>query len=234
VAARMEKTRHPGIYRRGSRYAFSYRHNGSQRWESFRTLDAARKAKRAREAARDTGELHEQSRVSFREFAEEWVERHYGRRGFRESTRDDYRRDLRRYAFPFFDERLGRTVSQVTPRDVANFVAYLCEERDGKRLADASVRRILAPVRSCFATAVREGLIRHNPATGAALPHRAGEETDRDEVRALTHEQLAAFLDLVHPHHRAFFRLLAETGLRWSRPWRCAGRTWRSTARARA
>ena len=154
--------------------------------------------------------------MSFREFAEEWVERHYGRRGFRESTRDDYRRDLRRYAFPFFDERLGRTVSQVTPRDVANFVAYLCEERDGKRLADASVRRILAPVRSCFATAVREGLIRHNPATGAALPHRAGEETDRDEVRALTHEQLAAFLDLVHPHHRAFFRLLAETGLRWS------------------
>jgi len=212
----MEKTRHPGIYRRGSRYAFSYRHNGSQRWESFRTFDAARKAKRAREAARDTGELHEQSRVSFREFAEEWVERHYGRRGFRESTRDDYRRDLRRYAFPFFDERLGRTVSQVTPRDVANFVAYLCEERDGKRLADASVRRILAPVRSCFATAVREGLVRHNPATGAALPHRAGEEADRDEVRALTHEQLAAFLDLVHPHHRAFFRLLAETGLRWS------------------
>jgi integrase len=35
-------------------------------------------------------------------------------------------------------------------------------------------------------------------------------------VRALTHEQLEAFLDLVHPCHRAFFRLLAETGLRWS------------------
>ena len=216
MAARMEKTRHAGIYKRGLRYAFSYRHNGRQRWETFRTLDAARKAKRAREAARDTGELHEQSRVSFREYAEEWVERHYGRRGFRESTRDDYRRDLRRYAYPFFDERLGRTVSQVTPRDVANFVAYLCEERDGKRLADASVRRILAPVRSCFATAVREGLIRHNPATGAALPHRPGDGSESEEVRALSREQLAAFLDHVHPSHRAFFLLLAATGLRWS------------------
>ncbi len=52
MAARMEKTRHPGIYRRGSRYAFSYRHNGSQRWESFRTLDAARKtSERARPPA---------------------------------------------------------------------------------------------------------------------------------------------------------------------------------------
>jgi len=156
--------------------------------------------------------------VSFREYADEWIERHYGRRGFRESTRDDYRRDLRNYAYPFFDERLGRTVSQVTPRDVANFLVWLTDEREqGKRLSDASVRRILAPVRSCFATAVREGLVRHNPATGAGLPHRpGGEAPEGEEVRALTGEQLRAFLDLMHPRHRTFFRLLAETGLRWS------------------
>jgi len=185
--------------------------------ESFRTLDAARKAKRARETARDTGELHEQSRVSFREFAEEWVGRHYGRRGFRESTRDDYRRDLRRYAFPFFDERLGRTVSQVTPRDVANFVAYLCEERDGKRLADASVRRILAPVRSLFATAVREGLVRttRRRAPRCRTARRVRDE-DGEEVRALTREQLRTVLAVVHPRHRLMFRLLAATGLRVS------------------
>ena len=155
--------------------------------------------------------------MSFREYADEWIERHYGRRGFRESTRDDYRRDLRNYAYPFFDERLGRTVSQVTPRDLANFLAWLCDEREqGKRLSDASVRRILAPVRSCFATAVREGLVRHNPATGAALPHRPGDGSEGEEVRALTREQLATFLDHVHPSHRAFFRLLAAAGLRWS------------------
>jgi len=179
MAAPMEKTKWPGIFKRGGRYVFSYRLNGKQRWASTRTAKQARELKRAREAARDAGELHEQSRVSFREYAEEWVERHYGRRGFRESTRDDYRRDLRRYAFPFFDERLGRTVSQVTPRDVANFVAYLCEERDGKRLADASVRRILAPVRSCFATAAREatGPAQPRDARGAPAPRGRGGES---------------------------------------------------------
>lgn len=242
MAAPLETTRYPGIYKRGSRYVVRYRAGGRKRSEAVRTLEEARRLKRAREADHDRGEFQEQSRVSFREYGEEWIERHQGRKGFRESTRDDYRRDLRKYAYPFFDERLGRTVSQVTPRDVANFIAWLCDpkamaevahasaveqarekgkpppkrKRPELRLHDATVRRILAPVRSCFATAVREGLIRHNPATGAALPHRAGEEAEHDEVRALTREQLTAFLDLVHPHHRTLFRLLAATGMRWS------------------
>jgi len=154
--------------------------------------------------------------LPFRTYFEEWIERYHGRKGLRESTREDYRRDLRRYAYPFFDERLGRTVSQVSPRDVARFVAWLADEGEqGKRLSDATVRRILAPVRSCFATAVREGLIRHNPATGAALPHRPKIEEDDEEVRVLTQEQLGAFLDLVHPRYRTFFYFLAATGFRW-------------------
>jgi len=46
------------------------------------------------------------------------VERYQGRgrRGFRESTRDDYRRDLHRYVLPYLDERLRRRVEGVTPR----------------------------------------------------------------------------------------------------------------------
>jgi len=47
MAARMEKTRHAGIYKRGGRYVFSYRLIGKQRWESARTLDEARKLKAA-------------------------------------------------------------------------------------------------------------------------------------------------------------------------------------------
>lgn len=108
----MEKTRHPGIYKRGSRYVVGYRVGGVQRWESARTLDAARRLKAAKLADRDRGELHEQSRVKFRAYAEEWIECYQGngRRGFTEDTRLDYKRDLERYAFPFFDKRLGRTL----------------------------------------------------------------------------------------------------------------------------
>jgi hypothetical protein len=39
--AAMEKTRTPGIFKRGSRYVFSYRVDGRQKWESARTLDEA-------------------------------------------------------------------------------------------------------------------------------------------------------------------------------------------------
>src|SRR5215204_992898 len=198
------------------RYVFSYRLNGKQRWESARTLTEAQRLKAHRSADADRGELHERSRLTFREYAEEWVERYQGqgRSGFRASTRGDYRRDLKRYAFSYFDERLGLKLSEVTPRDVANFLAWLTDEREqGKRLADATVRRIFAPVRACLATAVREGLIRHNPATGAALPHRPKVEDDEyEEVRALTPEQLASFLAHVHPRHRTFFHFLAATG----------------------
>ncbi len=48
MPARLEKTRTPGVFKRGSRYVFSYRVEGKQRWESCRTLDEARRAKAAR------------------------------------------------------------------------------------------------------------------------------------------------------------------------------------------
>ena len=72
-------------------------------------------------------------------------------------------------------------------------------------------------MRACLATAVDDGLIRSNPAQRVRLPHRPKPEEEHGEhVRALTREQLAAFLELVHPRHRLMFRLLATTGLRVS------------------
>jgi hypothetical protein len=102
MPAPLQRTSVPGVYKRGSRYVVTYRVNGKQRRESARTLDDARRLKRAREAAADRGTLA-QSRVTFSEYATEWVERYHGcgSRGFREATRDDYRRDLAR-AVEFF------------------------------------------------------------------------------------------------------------------------------------
>ena len=246
MGASMQKTRHPGIYKRGSRYVVVFRGaDGRQRKEAARTLDEARKVKAARSADVARGEFHPQSRERFREYAEAWVERYQGtgRRGFRESTRDDYRRLLNDFAFPFFDERRRRRLSEVTPSDVAEFIGWLSDqsamaylehgqaiaraEAQGKRLpkqrrmerplSDSTVRNILNPVRACFATAVREGKVRHNPTTGADLPHRERiRDDDGAEVRALGREQLAALLSVVHPHHRTMFRVLASTGLRIS------------------
>ncbi|MEK6273353.1 MAG: tyrosine-type recombinase/integrase [Actinomycetota bacterium] len=255
MAAALVKTRTPGIYKRGGRYAVLYRDaEGRQRQESARTLDEARALKAGRTAAVATGEFHLASRVKLRDYALEWVERYQGRarRGFRESTRDDYRRDLCRYVLPYFDGKLRRRIEQVTPRDVAGFVGWLCDEHEqGRRvgqerrgalaerrgvepstlpldaapvyLADATVRRILSPLRACMASAIAEGVIRSNPTAGVALPARdeqraieTGDDADAEEVKALSTEELATFLRVCPPRWRTLFRLLAATGLRIS------------------
>jgi integrase len=245
MAAKMERTSTPGIFRRGSRYIATWRdEQGKLRKKSAATMRDAKRIKASRETDVDRGEALADSRVRFGEYAIEWVNRYQGRgtNGFRAKTRDDYRRWLELYACPFFDGRLKRTVAAVTPRDIANFVGWLCDERamvelahsravdrarrNGKkspkplapdarhRLSDSTVRNVLNPVRACFATAVAEGVVRHNPTAGIALPHRPNVDSDEGDVRPLTRDQLRMFLNVVHPRHRLLFELLASTGLR--------------------
>lgn len=254
MAAKLEKTNTPGIFKRGSRYAVLYRDaTGRQRQESARTYDEARRLRARRAASVDDGSYQQQTRERFADYAAAWVERYQGngRRGFTEDTRNEYRRDLKRYATPI----LGRLrLEQVTPRHVAQFIAWLCDEqqqghRDAEHrravkaaklgvapasvaieeeplyLADATVRRILSPVRACLRTATAEGLIRHNPTVGAALPARDDQRRislDEDEleddhdVRALTEAQVATLLSVVPTRHRLLFGLVAATGVRIS------------------
>src|SRR5580698_9721669 len=121
MAAKLEKTQTPGIFKRGSRYVWSYRVDGKQRWESARTLDDARKAKQAKATDINRGENQEASRMTLHAYAAEWVERYIGRRrgGFREATRDEYRRQLQQYVYacPAFPVKLKLT--EVNPPRVA-------------------------------------------------------------------------------------------------------------------
>ena len=239
-SAKIQRTTTPGVYKRGSRYVIAYRAAGKQRWESFRTLDEARRAKAARVADIARGEFHERTKITLHEYARQWVER--GSHGIREVTRDEYRRQLEQYALGYFPERLK--LSDVSPARVAAFIAWLCDgaeqakhehrraiERaraasktepaplaaDATRtLSDATVRRIMAPLRACLGSAVDEGLIRSNPATGRKLPTRPKVAEDHEEVRALSREQLETLLAILPESWRLFFTLLAATGLRVS------------------
>ncbi len=93
MAARLEKTRHAGIYRRGSRYVVIWTHRGRQRKEAFRTLTEAREAKGRRQA----GDKRPRSRIGFEDYFESWIENYAGRtaRGFSETTRLEERRPIR-------------------------------------------------------------------------------------------------------------------------------------------
>lgn len=244
MAAKLEKTKTPGIYKRGSRYVFSYRVSGKQHWESCRTLDEARRAKSARHTDIGRGEFEPRSRVTLHEFLGEWIGRYQGtgRRGYREETRDEDRRLLERHALRYFPARMKLT--ELSPSEVAGFVGWLCDGRAqaknahalaveqaraaGERepapldpdevrvLSDSTVRNCVKPLRAAMATARREGLIRHNPVSDVALPHRDEIEEDEDRARPFPAGAMELVVSLVHPSHRLMFELLAATGVRRS------------------
>lgn len=110
---------------------------------------------------------------------------------------------------------------------VAGFIGWLCEQtrpaptkEDKDRrvgLSDATVPNIMAALRSCLATAVREGAIRSNPARDVDLPHRpTAERSEADEVKALKRDELSTLLTVLPERWQLFFRFLAATGLRIS------------------
>jgi integrase len=218
MPARLEKTRTPGIFKRGSRYVFSYRLDGKQRWESCRTLDEARRAKAARATDIERGEFEQRSRITLHEYAREWIVRYQGRgrRGFRENTREEYSRILDQYVLRYFSQRTR--LADITPSHIAGFVAWLCDETKQRRLlSDQTVRNLVVPLRACLATAVREGLLRTNPSREIDLPHRpTAEDMEDDAVKAMSREELSTLLDHFPAKWRLFFWFLAATGLRIS------------------
>ena len=161
----------PGIFRRhvadcqGGRcdcaYVVVWKHRGSQRTASFRTLAEAREEK----GKRDAGDTRPASREPFADYALRWLGSYRGRtaRGLAERTRRTYRRDLERWAIPYFR---GRRLEEIEPPDVRSFVRHL----EGAELRPASIRAILAPVKAMYATAVEDGAVRFNPNASPDCP----------------------------------------------------------------
>lgn len=192
-----------------------YRSGTRQRKRHTRSYEEARRIKRENEPDRDRGELQERSAITFRRYLDEWVGRYrgQGRRGFRESTREEYRRLIGAYAHRYFPARLK--LVDVSTYTLARFVDWLAdEEAQGKALGDRTIANATIPLRAALATAKREGLIRHNPAQGLALPPR--QQLEGEEIKVFTPEQLATVLSHAPERHKLLLEFLAATGLRIS------------------
>jgi len=81
---------------------------------------------------------------------------------------------------------------------------------------DLSLRNALKPMRIVLATARREGLIAHNPASDAVLPHREDVDDDDELPRPFLGDTMELVVSVIHPRHREMFELLAATGVRRS------------------
>src|SRR5919108_2291886 len=94
---KLVKTGVPGIYRRGGRYVVIVRDpSGRPGKHAAATMKEARATKAALTADVQRGEWRETSRMTFAEFAPEWVETYGGRtkRGIEATTRLDYQTSL--------------------------------------------------------------------------------------------------------------------------------------------
>lgn len=80
-------------------------------------------------------------------------------------------------------------------------------------LSTSSVRNALAPVRALLATALKEGLIRSNPAAGLRIAQRIDTHAAEERAKALTEEQLRELLAEIPDDWRLFFEILTHTGL---------------------
>lgn len=118
-----ERTRVPGVYRRGNAYLYTYRVAGRQRWgrrESRRRPSRQAPGRGRRLPWRARGLPH----VRFGDYARDWIEHYPGRtsRGFRESTRSMYRQMLNDSVLPYFHGVRRLRLAEIQPRDVKAFV----------------------------------------------------------------------------------------------------------------
>jgi site-specific recombinase XerD len=210
VLMKMERTRIPGVYSRGSRYVCVYRDpDGIQRKKAFRTQGEAAAFKKQQEVAIHEGTYQAPSTITLHVYMAEWLPAYDQ---IRENTRDDYQTGLD-LAKRFFSQR--EKLTQVTPRRIAEYVAWMSRDQ---KLASSSVRKRLAPISSMFRTAMEQGLVRSNPCTGVRLPRVAEQPHDEDhidtDVKVFTVEQLnLIFMVAKEP---LLWHLLACTGLRIS------------------
>jgi len=209
---KLVKTRHPGIFKRGDRYVVVFRANGRQRKQAAKTLAEARSLQAQSKADVVRGEFREASKLTFEQYAGEWLASYAGRTagGVRPDTVAQYKRTLEREAFSVFG---SRRLAAIEARHVKKFTADL----SARGLSPASVRAAVAPVKALLATAHEEGIIRSNPAAGVRVSSpRVDAELEQERAKALTPEELRRFLAEIPAEWRTFFTFMAHTGVRVS------------------
>jgi integrase len=208
MAAKLEKTATPGIYKRGSRYVIVWEHRGRQHKESFRTMAEAREGK----GKRQSGARRPSSRIGFEQYFSEWIESYAGRtsRGFSETTRPEYRR-------PIVDHAVGRwgtwRLADVEPGDVRDLFGQM--RKDGR--STSAIKKLRAALSAMFATAVDDNVLRSNPVAGVRIPAAPAEPIEEEEgSKALTRVDLGILIAAIPDDWRLFFEFLVHSGLRIS------------------
>ena len=151
--------------------------------------------------------------MPFGEWMDFWYQT-YIKSGLRPATQNTYESTIYQHIIP----QLGKIpLCQLTQKDLQQFYAYLKKkgrlvrtEQYGKGLSDRMVRMCHAKCRAALDQAVRENLIRSNPAVGCKLPPKRGRE-----MQVLSRQELQRFLiQAKADDYFELFLLDLSTGLR--------------------
>jgi integrase len=173
----------------------------------------AREAKRQRQG----GDRRKRPRIRFADYASTWIDNYRGRtaRGFSDSTRKEYRRDLDANLIPYFG---GWQLQDVEPPDVKAWFAWM----EGRRISASGIRKAKAALSALYADAKEDGTVKDNPVSGVRYVPSQGVKLPR-KIAPLTIAEFDRLRAVLPTEWRLFFVLLAHTGLRISE---LLGRRW--------
>jgi integrase len=228
---KLEKTSAPGIYRRHSggcrrdgrcrcQYIVRWKERGRTRKQTFPKFDQAKQFKASLDSGTTT--RRPRSSISLGEYYEPWLKRYRGRtaRGLEDSSRREYEISFRLHVLPL-------TISGLKMRDVgAPDVRDWLAELEDRECSPTTIRKAKAALSVLLASAVEDGDLGSNPATGVRYVPSASAKRQHPKQtrRKLTAADVTAILAAMDDRWQAFFVLLVQSGVRIGE---LLGLTWR-------
>ncbi len=217
---KLEKTRHPGIYRRHAGqcpgngrcscpYVVRWKRGDRSHKQMFRTLELAREFQGKLNSGKST--RRPLSSQTIADYYDTWIESYRGRtaRGLEPSSRREYEISFRLHILPL----IGRMrIRDVAAPDVRDWLGAL--ECDGA--TQPTIRKAKAALGVLLASAVQDGDIGANPCTGVRyVPSEAARRAHPwRRRRELGAEDVTRILAVMDERWQAFFMLLTQTGVR--------------------
>ncbi len=153
---------------------------------------------------------HEAYRTTLNRFFDDYIQTKYE---LKSSTRTNYKYMYDKYVRDDFG---CRDIASIKYSDVKKFYISLITEQEFKPNSVEIIHTVIHPV---FTIAVRDGLIRINPATGVIADIKKSHNWEKTKRHALTKSQQSAFIDYVknskqYYHWLNLFTVLLGTGCR--------------------
>jgi integrase len=184
-------------------YKVPYRtEDGRQTSETFHSLKEAKAFRDKRRSNANEGLTFDlkAGKVSFREYAERWLET---KRAVRRGNTARQYGDCLKLAYPVIG---SRAIGSLRRSDIQGMVTALIASPE---LGPSSVRQVYDRVRMVFRSAVRDKVVQESPCAGIDLP-----ELPKSKAVPFTVPQVNAIADNVDGLFKAMVLLAACTGLR--------------------